>query len=148
MGEIVNFIIDPPWPHKKGGLRSSRPNQGRDLDYKTLTIPEIFQLLDNDVFPLATSSHNVWLWGIDKYLCAGEAEMVSRGYKLHTQADLGQRQWPVSSLYREILPRVRFLVLQRWSAKNRHVETRSGKDCVSRKAETAQSKARMDLLSC
>ena len=29
--EIV--YVDPPWEKKKGGLRKSRPNQTRDLDY-------------------------------------------------------------------------------------------------------------------
>ncbi len=37
--EIV--YVDPPWKKKKGGLRKSRPNQTRDLDYKTLPNDEI-----------------------------------------------------------------------------------------------------------
>ena len=82
---IDNFVIDPPWPRMKGGRRRCRPSQGRMLDYKTMGIPEIFDLLDKDVFPSAKDSHNVFLWGIDKFLHAGEQEMLSRGYKLHAR---------------------------------------------------------------
>ena len=35
---------DPPWQKKKGGLRKSRPNQTRDLDYQTIPLKEIKEL--------------------------------------------------------------------------------------------------------
>ena len=41
--EIV--YVDPPWEKKKGGLRKSRPNQTRDLDYKTLPNDEIKNII-------------------------------------------------------------------------------------------------------
>lgn len=41
--EIV--YVDPPWKKKKGGLRKSRPNQTRDLDYKTLSNDEIKNII-------------------------------------------------------------------------------------------------------
>ena len=41
--EIV--YVDPPWKKKKGGLRKSRPNQTRDLDYETLSNDEIKSII-------------------------------------------------------------------------------------------------------
>lgn len=77
------FVIDPPWPQRKGGLRSARPNQGRSLDYNTMSIPDIFRVLDQDVLCHAVPSHSVFLWGVDKFLVDGEREMLARGYKMH-----------------------------------------------------------------
>ena len=82
---IDNFIIDPPWPKRKGGKRAARPRQGRSMDYPVMSVPDIFALLDAQVFPLASPTHNVFLWGVDQFLHAGEAEMLSRGYKLHAR---------------------------------------------------------------
>lgn len=78
------FLIDPPWPKRKGGKRSQRPRQGICLDYSTLTIPEIFALLDKDVLT-ANDNHAVFLWGIDEFLHAGELEMQARGYHRHAR---------------------------------------------------------------
>ena len=50
-----------------------------------MPVNDIFSLLDNEVFPKATETHNVFLWLIDKYLHEGEDEMVRRGYKLHAR---------------------------------------------------------------
>lgn len=83
--QIVNFVIDPPWPKRKGGIRSVRPRQGKSLAYRTMDVPAIFGLLDRDIFPLAADAHNVFLWGIDQFLHAGEGEMVRRGYRLHAR---------------------------------------------------------------
>lgn len=55
------LMVDPPWSKKKGCLRRSRPNQNRELDYATLSTPEIYQLLDREVFPLASPTHAVFL---------------------------------------------------------------------------------------
>lgn len=79
------FVIDPPWPKQKGGLRKVRPNQGKFLDYNTMTIKEIFNLLDLEIFPLAQETHMVFLWGIDKFLHIGEEEMKQRNYKRHAR---------------------------------------------------------------
>lgn len=81
----MDFMIDPPWPKKKGGLRSSRPNQGRELDYSTMSVPDIFDLLDAKIFPQAAGSHNVWLWCVDTFLHEAEASMAERGYRRHTR---------------------------------------------------------------
>lgn len=78
------LMIDPPWPQKKGGKRSARPNQGRNLDYDTMSVLEIFELLDQK-FDLDTAPHTVFLWCIDKFLPAGELAMLERGYRLHAR---------------------------------------------------------------
>lgn len=86
MKPIQNFMVDPPWPKKKGGKRRARPNQGRQLDYPTMSIGSIFRLLDREIFPLAQGQpHNVWLWGVDQYLMAGEHQLIKRGYRLHAR---------------------------------------------------------------
>jgi hypothetical protein len=43
---ITHFVIDPPWPQRKGGLRKVTPNQTRDLDYLTLPMKEIFEVIE------------------------------------------------------------------------------------------------------
>lgn len=82
---IDNFVIDPPWPKLKGGLRLSRPNQGRSLDYKTLSISDIFKLLDDKILPLSSPIHNIFLWNIDQFLIEAEREMLVRGYRRHAR---------------------------------------------------------------
>lgn len=84
-GNVGVFVIDPPWPKKKGGRRSVRPNQGRTLDYPTMSVADIFSLLDRDIFPLAASPHNAFLWTIDAFLHDGEREMADRGYRQHAR---------------------------------------------------------------
>jgi N6-adenosine-specific RNA methylase IME4 len=79
------FVIDPPWPKSKGGIRKVAPNQGRDLDYETLDISSIFDLLDKSILPLATDPHTVFLWGVDEFLHDGELGMEARGYKRHAR---------------------------------------------------------------
>lgn len=79
------FVIDPPWPKKKGGKRLARPNQGRELDYDVMPIGEIFTLLDKEILPLGNDPHMVFLWEIDEFLDASGQEMVSRGYRRHAR---------------------------------------------------------------
>jgi N6-adenosine-specific RNA methylase IME4 len=78
-------MIDPPWPKRKGGKRKVRPRQGRALDYTTLTMDEIFNLLDTQILPLAATPHAVFLWTVDSSLVEAEERMVDRGYKLHAR---------------------------------------------------------------
>lgn len=80
------FMIDPPWPRGRGGLRKlTRPDQVRDVDFPTMPIPDIFDLLDREVFPLADDYHSVFMWGLDKLLTDGEQPMLDRGYRLHAR---------------------------------------------------------------
>lgn len=83
MEKVRVFVIDPAWRQRKGGLRKSRGNQGRELDYVTMEVPEIFGLLDREIFPLAEDDHCVFMWTIDRFLLECENEMEKRGYKRH-----------------------------------------------------------------
>lgn len=80
-------MIDPPWPKKKGGIRKVRPNQGKDLDYKTMRAQDIFSLLYDEIMPTFAEDRNtVFLWTIDEYLCYCEEMMhVLGGYKRHAR---------------------------------------------------------------
>lgn len=78
-------LIDPPWPKRKGGIRKTNPNQTRELDYKTMSLDEIFSLLDQEVFCRLRFPSSVFLWGIDQFLFEGEQMMLRRGYKLHAR---------------------------------------------------------------
>lgn len=77
------LMIDPPWLKKKGGLRKSRPNQGRDLDYETMPTGKIFDLLDAEIFNNTTENHAVFLWTIEQYLNECDKYMEQRGYRRH-----------------------------------------------------------------
>lgn len=76
-------MIDPPWDKKKGGVRKSRPNQSRILDYDTMSTEDIFRLLDTEIFILAQKAHCVFMWTIDQFLTDSEYEMAKREYKRH-----------------------------------------------------------------
>lgn len=75
---------DPPWNRQKGGLRKCRPNQGRKLDYETLSVSEIMDI-HRQAFSLMETRHNVFLWTIDKYLWDAEQMMDEAGYLLHAR---------------------------------------------------------------
>jgi N6-adenosine-specific RNA methylase IME4 len=77
------FIIDPPYPKKKGGLRKTRPNQDRKLDYETMSMDEIFALLETNIFSVAMPEHAVFMWTIDQFLIDTEQRMEALGYKRH-----------------------------------------------------------------
>lgn len=79
------LIIDPPWPQKKGGLRKIRPIQNMQLDYSTLSIENIFNLLDSKVFSMVDTPCCVFIWTIDKFLLQCEYEMKCRQYKRHAR---------------------------------------------------------------
>ena len=79
------LCIDPPWPKKKGGIRKARPNQGRSLDYATMSVEGIFELLDKEVFPVASEQHTAFVWGVDQFLHDGENAMRERGYRMHAR---------------------------------------------------------------
>ncbi len=73
------IYADPPWRQTKGGLRKVRPNQGKALDYPTLSLEEIKNILgkiDADI---------LFLWTIDKFLFEAENIAKELGYKLHAR---------------------------------------------------------------
>lgn len=81
---IQIVLSDPPWPQTKGNTRKCRPQQGKTLDYPTLTLEEI-ETIHRKVLQGCDSKHNVFLWAIDKYLPEAEEMMKSLGYKLHAR---------------------------------------------------------------
>ena len=84
MKEYQIILSDSPWPQQKGNLRKCRPNQGKALDYQTLTVEECFKLQE-PFFALAAEQHNILLWAIEKFLPETEASMEKRGYRLHAR---------------------------------------------------------------
>jgi N6-adenosine-specific RNA methylase IME4 len=82
---MYNIIYtDPPWKQNKGGLRDSRPNQTRKLDYLTLNTDDIFNK-HQKVMELCEENHTVFMWTIDKFLHAAEQRMLELGYRLHAR---------------------------------------------------------------
>ncbi len=79
------LMVDPPWPKRKGGLRRVRPRQGRLLDYPTMPVPDIFTLLDTQIFSIASPTHTVFLWVVEEFLTEAEAAMQQRGYRRHVR---------------------------------------------------------------
>lgn len=78
------IYTDPPWKQNKGGIRKSRPNQTRELDYQTCSIDEIKEI-HQKAFGLCDDIHNVFMWTIDKYLFDTEQMMKELGYELHAR---------------------------------------------------------------
>ena len=78
------IYTDPPWPQKKSNPRKARPKQGKELDYKTMSVQECFKVQDQ-FFAHASDKHNVFIWTIDKFLHDAEQEMINRGYRLHAR---------------------------------------------------------------
>jgi N6-adenosine-specific RNA methylase IME4 len=76
MSEIVLYV-DPPWKQLKGGLRKTRPNQQRHLDYPTMDIDSISDIVHS------FNASTVFLWTIDKFL--HQAEQMMADYKLHAR---------------------------------------------------------------
>lgn len=76
---------DPPWAQKKGNLRKCRPNQGKELDYNTMTLSDIVDLHKDFLSTHTEILHNVFMWTIDKFLPQTEAFMRDLGYELHAR---------------------------------------------------------------
>jgi N6-adenosine-specific RNA methylase IME4 len=76
------ILADPPWKQTKGGSRDSRPNQGQELDYETLSLAEISKHL-TDVW--CTDQSTLFLWTIDKFLFEAETLATELGYKRHAR---------------------------------------------------------------
>lgn len=59
------IVVDPPWPMKKSE-RTERPEQGKYLDYKTLTLEEIGELpIQDRVNP---DGCHIYLWTTQRFL--------------------------------------------------------------------------------
>lgn len=75
---------DPPWNQKKGNARRCRPNQGKELDYPTMSVLECIQM-QIPFFALMSEKSNIFMWTIDKFLTDTEAEMKKLGFVLHAR---------------------------------------------------------------
>ena len=78
------FYSDPPWNQTKGNLRACRPNQGKQLDYSTLSLSEIKEI-HRQAFMFADTKCNVFMWTIDKYLFDTELFMKELGWTVHAR---------------------------------------------------------------
>ncbi len=58
-GKYDTIVVDPPWNQGKTGLRKSRPNQTKVLDYSTLSKEELMQLPINE---LGKENAFLFLW--------------------------------------------------------------------------------------
>lgn len=76
---------DPPWQQEKGNLRKCRPNQGKELDYSTMSLDEIKTLHKDFLQNNTAEIHNVFMWAIDKFLPETEKFMADLGYTLHAR---------------------------------------------------------------
>jgi len=71
------IYADPPWRQSKGGLRKCRPNQMKCLDYSTLSLDKISEILHSFNAPV------LFVWTIDKFL--HQTEQILSDYKLHAR---------------------------------------------------------------
>ena len=78
------IYTDPPWQQTKGNARKCRPNQGKALDYETMSLDGIFDIHKQAV-ELCNKKHDVFVWTIDKYLHQTEQMMSDLGYVLHAR---------------------------------------------------------------
>ncbi len=79
------IYTDPAWKQTKGNRRKCRPNQGKELDYQTLSMEEIKEIHRNVAENLCEEKHNIFMWTIDKYLHEAEQMMKDLGYELHAR---------------------------------------------------------------
>jgi N6-adenosine-specific RNA methylase IME4 len=78
------IYTDPAWKQTKGNVRKCRPNQGKELDYSTLSLEEIKDI-HRQAITLCNPKHNIFMWTIDKYLHDTENVMKELGYELHAR---------------------------------------------------------------
>lgn len=79
------IYTDPPWKQTKGNKRKCRPNQGKQLDYETLSMEEIKEIHSHVSKNLCEEKHNIFMWTIDKYLHETEQMTKELGYELHAR---------------------------------------------------------------
>ena len=80
---MVDLVYaDPPWEQGKGGKKRVRPNSsGKPLDYSTLPVEKIKEILVQEEF----QGRILFLWTIDKYLCPAQKMAEEMGYHLHAR---------------------------------------------------------------
>ena len=76
---------DPPWCQQKSNTRKCRPNQCKELDYKTMSVEDIKNFHKHFFENNVAEKHNVLMWTIDKFLPQTENFMKELGYTLHAR---------------------------------------------------------------
>ena len=74
------IYADPPWRQSKGGLRKCRPNQSKKLDYPTMKLRDIRNIINSCP---KENNHTLFIWTIDKFL--KDTEELFSDYKLHAR---------------------------------------------------------------
>lgn len=75
-----SIVVDPPWDQGKTGHRSVRPNQGKLLDYPTMSQDEIF-----DSVPLvewAAEDAFIWLWATNSRSRSSGKPILQQAFEL------------------------------------------------------------------
>ena len=80
-GEYRCIVVDPPWDQGKTGVRAVRPNQGRDLDYPTMTLAEIAEV---EVLDWAAENAFLWLWATNGRSRSSGLPILQQAFDLMT----------------------------------------------------------------
>lgn len=78
------IYTDPAWPLRKGGLRDCRPNQTRELDYRTDSLPEILEI-HRAAFRFCADECSVFMWTTERFLRDAEDIAAELGFVLHAR---------------------------------------------------------------
>ena len=78
-GLYRSVVIDPPWDQGKTGLRAARPNQGRNLEYPTMTVPEIARV---PVVEWAAQDAFLWLWATNSRSRSSKRPILQEAFGL------------------------------------------------------------------
>ncbi len=79
-GSYHSIVIDPPWDQGKTGLRSVRPNQGRALDYPTMSQEEILACIP--LAEWAASNAFLWLWATNSRSRSSGRPVLQQAFEL------------------------------------------------------------------
>ena len=82
-GSYRSVVVDPPWDQGKTGLRSVRPNQGKSLDYPTLTQPEILDCAP--VSDWAAKDAFIWLWATNSRSRSSGKPILQQAFEILEQ---------------------------------------------------------------
>jgi len=81
------FMIDPPWPHVRGGRKAIEdPEKWAKYPYEVLPYEEISNLLSNEILSMGDpSGHTAFVWMLERSLTRGTEMMLGLGYKMHVR---------------------------------------------------------------
>jgi N6-adenosine-specific RNA methylase IME4/ParB-like chromosome segregation protein Spo0J len=82
-GKYRCLVVDPPWPLKKSD-REVCPEQGRLLDYPTMSVEQIVAMKD-DIDRLSHDDCHLYLWTTQRFLPDALDVLEAWGFKYHCQ---------------------------------------------------------------